>query len=230
MGTGVISTLIVDDDAVTAAMLRRFVEHAGGFAVTAVAGSAGAARRAIAAHHVDLVLLDLNLPDGQGLELTQSLRRQQPHLDVIVISMRREVATVRQAMRSGALHYLVKPVRLAALVEVLQKYAALNRRTASAPRADQARIDEIFRELHAPAPVRPKGITEATLGAVRDAVAARGDCSADEIAAALGLSRPTAARYLEYLTTTGHVARVLVYGSRGRPQHHYRTTELTPPM
>jgi response regulator of citrate/malate metabolism len=71
--------------------------------------------------------------------------------------------------------------------------------------------------------VPPKGHSAPTLDLIRGAVpAAPLDASATEVAAAVGVSRPTAQRYLSYLVTNGVVELRLRYGGTGRPEHRYR--------
>ena len=71
----------------------------------------------------------------------------------------------------------------------------------------------------------PKGLSRATLElVVRALSAAGGDLSAQEVAAATGLSRVSARRYLEHLAECGRAELSLRYGAAGRPQHRYRWT------
>ena len=58
---------------------------------------------------VDLVLLDVYLPDMTGLEVLRRLRAHGFDSDVIVISAARDVDSIRNALHGGVLHYLVKP-------------------------------------------------------------------------------------------------------------------------
>ncbi|GAA4263345.1 response regulator [Dactylosporangium darangshiense] len=217
-----LSTLVVDDDPIVAATLARFVRHVPGFRVDAVVGSAAEARQAARHHRPRLVLLDLHLPDANGLDLAARLRRDHRDLDVIVITGRRDLMTVRAAMQSGALHYLVKPVRLDDLSRLLHRYRQLDQRLSAPHAASQDEIDALFRVIHDGSDDLPKNMTAETLRLVHQILQDGGEHSAQEAAQRLNISRPTAGRYLEHLVSAGQAQRTLAYGSRGRPQHRYR--------
>ncbi|NBE98402.1 response regulator [Nonomuraea sp. KC401] len=220
-----ITVLIVDDDPVVTAALHAQVNRVLGFRVVGIAHSGHAALAAAARFAPRLVLLDLHLPDLPGLEVAHRLRRpDQPPADVIVISGRKESATVRAAIQRGALYYLVKPTRAGTLEQTLLRYAATVAQLESGGRfAEQQEIDRIFRSLHLDQGARPKSISAATEQAVLDALAGVDeDASAHELGELIGVSRATARRYLEHLAERGLVEGRPRYGPTGRPQHRYR--------
>ena len=145
-----------------------------------------------------------------------------------MISAARDIASVRQAMQLGAVHYLVKPFGFAALAERLTAYRRL-RRTWPA-RHGRAPTRPTSTSCSAccahPALSRPdKGHSAPTLELVRNAVRKRGhDVSAAEVAETVGISRATAQRYLTYLERHGVLKLELRYGTTGRPEHRYRRT------
>ena len=67
----------------------------------------------------------------------------------------------------------------------------------------------------------PKGIDGLTLNKIREVVAVGGPWSAEEVGQAMGASRTTARRYLEYLVGTGELKAEVTYGSVGRPERRY---------
>jgi response regulator of citrate/malate metabolism len=220
-----ITVLIVDDDPVVTTTLRAQVNRIPGFKVVGIAHAGRTALAAAQRFAPRLVLLDLHLPDLPGLEVAHQLRRpEQPPMDVIVISGRKESDAVRAAIQRGALYYLVKPTQASTLKQTLQRYATtLAQLTTSRRPMEQQEVDQIFRSLHLEQTVRPKSIAAATEQSVLDALAvATEDLSAGETAAAVGVSRATARRYLEHLVDRGQVETSLRYGPMGRPQHRYR--------
>lgn len=226
MSTEVIDVLVVDDDYRVAAIHAAFVERVPGYAVVGQAHSAEHALALARRLHPDLVLMDIYLPDGDGLEVVRSLLDEPDPPAVIVITAAREIAQVRQAMQLGAMHYLVKPFGFDVLAERLTAYQQLRRHMARLhDEPEQADVDELFGMLRAPASAsaRPaKGHSAPTLEMVRNAVAASGtDLSAAEVAETVGISRATAQRYLTYLERHGVVKLQLRYGATGRPEHRY---------
>ncbi|CAM5643823.1 response regulator [Streptomyces fumanus] len=219
-----IEVLVVDDDTRVARVNAAYVEKVPGFRVTGAAHSAGDALRALESlPRLDLVLLDHYLPDRTGLEVVQEMRRRGHPADVIMVTAARDVATVRAAMRQGALQYLVKPFTFAGLRAKLEAYAELRRTLDSGGEAEQAEVDRIFGALSTTSePELPKGHSPTTAELVRQCLMrADGPLSAQEIADRTGVSRQTAQRYLKLLERTGRARLTLKYGDAGRPEHRY---------
>jgi two-component system CitB family response regulator len=172
---------------------------------------------------VDLVLLDHYMPDRNGLTVVRELRRLGHRTDVIMVTAARDVATVQEAMRHGALQYLVKPFTYAGLRTKLEAYAALHHTLEGGGEAEQGDVDRLFGALWAAGePGLPKGHSPTTAELVRQALrGADGPLSAQEIAESAGMSRQTAQRYLKLLERTGRVRLTLRYGETGRPEHRY---------
>lgn len=220
-----IRVLIVDDDYHVAAIHAAFVERVVGFVAIGQAHTAAQAREMAARLRPELVLMDIFLPDGNGLDVVRVLLADAQSPDVIVISAARELDSVRSALTLGALHHLVKPFRFQALKDRLEAYQRLRHHLAHLKDLpDQADVDELY-QLFRPdlGPVRPsKGHSAPTLELILEAV--RGsttDISAAEIAEQIGISRATAQRYLSHLERQGTVVLQLRYGTAGRPEHRY---------
>jgi response regulator of citrate/malate metabolism len=122
-------------------------------------------------------------------------------------------------------YYLVKPFGFQQLREQLEAYRRWREQLDSATRADQATVDQLYRALRtAPAP-RPGRRLPPTMHSVLNCVRdAEQPLSAQDIAARLGISRPTAQRYLTELERRRAIELVLEYGTPGRPSHLYRPT------
>lgn len=80
-----------------------------GFEVKTVA-SVGDAKRRIGADRYDLILSDLRLPDGDGIELLKWLKTNHPSIPLIMMTSYAEIHTAVQAMKSGAADYIAKPL------------------------------------------------------------------------------------------------------------------------
>ncbi|MEV4361237.1 response regulator [Nonomuraea sp. NPDC049625] len=214
-----IRVLVVDDDFMVARIHSGYVARVPGFRVVSVAHSGADALTAVAELRPDLVLLDIYLPDMSGLEVLNQLHG----VDVLMISAARDVPTVREAMRGGAVNYLIKPFTAAALTDRLQQYADTRRRlTAIGPEARQDDVDRLFGSPKTSAPM-PKGLSAATCELVADTLREAGrDLSATETAELTGLSRVSVRRYLEYLCVAGQAEFRPRYGTAGRPEHRYR--------
>ena len=224
-----IRTLVVEDDALTAEAHAEYLRRIDGFEVVGIDPTVSAAlaaiRASLAAAPIDLVLLDMNLPDGHGIELARHLRSGGVAVDIIAITAVRDIDVVHNALSVGIVQYLIKPFAFATFREKLENYAEYRRQLdAGSSATTQHEVDTMLASLRAPVHVPlPKGLSEATLEAVSDHLrASRRALSAVELAEPLRLSRVTARRYLEHLAETGQVQRAPRYGSPGRPELEYR--------
>jgi response regulator of citrate/malate metabolism len=224
----VISVLVVEDDLVAADAHRLYVERVEGFAVAGVVHTAGAAHRALGRHDVDLLLLDQYLPDGNGLDLCRALRADGRLVDVIMVTSARDLALVRAAVSSGVVQYLLKPFTFATLRDKLERYAKFRRGVDRGREAEQTDVDHLFATLRGTEGAQlPKGMSGPTLDAVVTALRAAADgLSAGAAGDALGMSRVTARRYLEYLADHGMAVRAPRYGQVGRPELRYQWADV----
>ncbi|MFI6507378.1 response regulator [Streptosporangium sp. NPDC050855] len=221
-----IRVLVVDDDFMVARIHAGYVTRTPGFTVAGVVHTGQAAIESAAECGPDLVLLDIYLPDMSGLDVLGTLRSASHPVDVLMITAARDVTTVRAAMRGGAVNYLIKPFTARALTERLERYAETHRRLAGlGDETRQEEVDRLFGAVRGVPPPLPKGLSVTTCALVASALRESGtDLSAAEAAAATGLSRVSARRYLEYLCTAGQAELRPRYGTAGRPEHRYRWT------
>jgi two-component system response regulator HydG len=134
-----LSVLIVDDDETIRETLADFFEGIGWTARTASTATEG--RQQAAAHSPDVALVDLRLPDADGLRLLEALRPDDPDVGVIFLTGHADVATAVRAMREGAADFLEKPVDLEALQGAIRRAAEVGklRRELAVLRARDAR-------------------------------------------------------------------------------------------
>ena len=128
--SGGMRLLLVEDERRLADRLARGLREEG-FAVDAVS-SCAAAREHTAGASYDLVLLDLGLPDGSGIDLLRAWRREGSDAPVLVLTARDLVEEKVEGLNAGADDYLTKPF---AFEEVLARVRALLRRRAAPPRS-----------------------------------------------------------------------------------------------
>ncbi|OLT21373.1 hypothetical protein BJF78_34205 [Pseudonocardia sp. CNS-139] len=220
-----IRVLVVEDDPVAAAAHAGYVGRVPGYTVVASAATGADALRSLAAGPVDLVLLDVHLPDTNGLEVLRRMRADGRSTDVIMVTRARDVDVVRAAVAFGATQYLVKPFTFRAVAAKLESYREYRERLGTGAVVAQDDVDGLLGALRpaADAAGLPKGIGRESLDAVVAALAGAGPAgrTAAEVAAAVGASRVTARRYLEHLVETGLAERSARYGA-GRPQTEYR--------
>ncbi|WP_431235285.1 response regulator [Mycolicibacterium psychrotolerans] len=222
-----INVLIVEDEPLIAEAHNAYLSRLQGFTVTGIANTARDAMRiaAEAESPVDLVLLDLGLPDASGIALASALSGLRPAPDIIAITSERDLEMVRAAVAHGALAYLLKPFTFAAFRDRLERYRRYREALpAGTEAASQAEVDRALAELRTTdKSVAPKGAAPGTTDEIARAVRDRADgLTADEAAKLVGVSRVTAWRYLERLADDGTVTRLTEYGKTGRPSTRYQ--------
>lgn len=225
-----VRVLVVEDEELAAEAHAEYTRRVPGFEVAGVARSAGDAVRHLNQDPaVDLILLDMHLPDGHGLGLLQKLRAAGHLCDVIAVTSARDTDVVRRAVSQGVVLYLLKPFSFATFRTKLEQYAAYRSRLDDSTEVVQDDVDQLMGALRPRGTEVPKGMSAESLRQVTDALrSSAGPLSATEVAERIGSSRVTARRYLEHLADTGMVERSPRYGGTGRPEVEYSWRRRTP--
>ena len=100
--------LIVDDHPIVRQGLRRMFEAEPDLTVCGEAESEPAAREAIRARKPDIVVVDLSLERGDGIELVRQMHAEMPELRMLVLSMHDETIYAERLLAAGAMGYIMK--------------------------------------------------------------------------------------------------------------------------
>ncbi|MFC5447798.1 response regulator [Paenibacillus aestuarii] len=230
-----IEVLIIEDDVKIAEINRRFIEKVDGFHVVGIATDDVQAKEQLDILRPNLVLLDIYFPNGSGLDMLSYIRQHYRDTDVIMITAAKEAEAIRDAVRSGAFDYIMKPLVFNRLQETLQRYLDFHRelnRLNTSGSINQSDVDRLWsgtgkKDARAENIFLPKGIDKLTLEKIVQAIsAADAGMTAEQIAKEIGVSRSTGRRYLEHLVSAGEVYADLSYGVVGRPERVYRKKGL----
>jgi len=226
-----INVIIAEDDIKIAEIQQRFLEKIEGFELVGIAHALEDAEDLIEILTPDLLLLDIQFPSGTGLQLLRKLRAKNSKIDVILITAAKEVNTLREALHGGVFDYILKPLVFERLQETLLNYRRQLHKLQSIEAIDQQEVDTLLPrksqpnvDHHSSANKRlPKGIDALTLEKIRHAFTTQSQpVSAEELGDAMGASRTTTRRYLEYMVSTQELIAEVNYGSVGRPERKYR--------
>jgi two-component system, NarL family, response regulator NreC len=119
-----IRIVLADDHEVVRSGLRLLLENEADLEVVAEARDVESTRRYVRGHHPRVLVLDLNMPGGSGLETIPSLREEFPATQIVVLTAEREPTLARKALGAGALGYVLKDAARYELVEAVRAAAA----------------------------------------------------------------------------------------------------------
>jgi two-component system NarL family response regulator len=183
---GRIRVVIVDDHAVVRQGVASLLEGEEDIEVVAEGGSAAEALALCRKHEPDVMLLDLRLPDGSGVDVIRALLAERPERRIVVLSTYDGDEDIFRALEAGARSYLLKNMSYQQILEALRAAHAGERRL---PR-------EIARRMNERPPAR--SLSSRELEVLR--LVAQGE-SNQAIAAALGLSEGTVKTHVAHILT-----------------------------
>lgn len=222
-----IGVFIVEDDPMVVSINKQFTEKVVPFKVIGTGNSETEALLKIKELKPDLILLDIFLPNGNGINLLKQIRQENISTDVILVTAAKDTVTVQETLRYGAVDYLIKPFDFERLQQALLNYLSLRQLINDHSDISQDELDQYHYSpdtggLNTLSSL-PKGVHFLTLKQLLSYLDnQKSSLSCQQIADALTLSKITAWRYLEYLVEKGKVEVTLEYGAIGRPTKHYR--------
>lgn len=221
--------IIAEDDFRVANIWKEFTDSTPGFQVIADAKTGEEALGLIRKNQVDLVIMDVYMPDLDGVRLLYEIRKLAVPIDVIAITAAKEANIIQKIVRMGVIDYIIKPCAFERFTMALNRFkyfrAAFNH-----PELEQDKIDSILYQT-TEAPLNqlrslPKGLQEITLNRILVCFENNPfSQSAEEISKSTGLSAATVQRYLRHLASQDTIKKELTYGSQGRPEHKYSKIE-----
>lgn len=227
----IFQVLIIEDDFRIADINRQFIERVKGFAVLEVVKTSEEALAYLRNTSMlpQLILLDVYIPDTEGLSLFWQLRQEFNEVDVIMVSAAKEVATIAETLRGGIFDYIVKPVDFNRFEQTLTRFKVQKKLLREREELDQQEIDRLTGAQAAVSQEKdnegklPKGIDQITLNKIKIVLQQSSDLGLNALDAGnkVGVSRSTARRYLEYLVSINEAAAQLKYGDIGRPERKY---------
>lgn len=227
-----VGVLVVEDESIAAKAHAQYVARVDNFHVAGIAKNATQALAALTGKimgmepsNIQLLLLDMNLPDGHGLQLLRMIRGKHIPVDVVAVTAARDMEVVQEALSLGVVQYLIKPFTFPVFKSKLEAYLTYRSSLESSEdeaEMTQTEVDAALAALGAQtAKAPPKGVPEGVQEQLRKALDGGVSLSAAEAGEEIGVSRVTARRYLEAMTEAGVLDRRPRYGAAGRPVLEY---------
>ena len=215
--------LIVEDDFRIAEMYKEYLLENAPEDEIHTALNAADSLKILKDHDINLMLVDIYLPDMHGDKLIENVLKQYPYMNFIVITASQESEKVKNVMQLGALYYLVKPVKLDKLSETVNDYKKKNVSLSKLTELEQDDIDIYFGRIGTPAVNSlPKGIDPLTLEKIEEVFSNQHEWTSSQLGEHLGTSRTTVRRYLEYMRESGKLTVSQDFGDKGRPEKKYK--------
>lgn len=226
-----IQVVIIEDDFRIADINHQFVNRVEGFVVAFVAktGAEALAYLRSTDRLPQLILLDVYIPDVQGLELFWALRTEFKEIDVIMMTAANEVETIAETLRGGIFDYIIKPVDFDRFEQTFLSFRKQKYLLTTKTELMQEDID-LLTGLQTTSTQSfenddrlPKGIDQLTLEKIKMILHENNELGITALNAGskVGVSRSTARRYLEYLVSIKEADAQLKYGDIGRPERKY---------
>lgn len=215
--------LIVEDDPMVSMINEQYVNRNDSFRVVGKCSDGQSAIDFLKKTEVDLIIMDVFMPVMNGIDTLKEIRRNEITSSVIMVTAANDIATFEEAMRLGAVDYLVKPFAFDRFQQALDKFASTSDMLKGGKTLNQGSIDQIMGgAVHTP-DMAPKGIQEKTKSVILECLASTKEwMTGDEIAEKSGLSAVTVRRYMNHLVQTGDVSGTMNYETGGRPSMLYR--------
>jgi two-component system CitB family response regulator len=223
-----IKVMLIEDDPMVREINLKFTNKIEGFQVTEALGNVDEAKAAVLKNKPDLILLDIFLTSGNGLEYLKWLRQKEINVDVVLITADKSSFAVQEAFRYGAVDYLVKPFTFARFSEALKQYETRYDSIQCTEQVKQETIDKVILKQKKSKEViketsLPKGLSSHTYNQILDFVKnKKSEFTAEQLADEIGIARVTVRRYLDYLAKENKLQVDIGYGKIGRPTHFYK--------
>lgn len=224
-----IYVLVVEDDPMLAELNKRFINKIDGFKVKFIANNGEDAIQIINDTKIDLVILDIYMPKLDGMELFRTVRNQNKIIDFILVTAANDTDKINEALKLGAVDYLVKPFEFERLEKSLLNYKDRKNILVKKAFVEQREIDKLFMNLDKEYKEKDlkKGLHKFTLNRIIKFLKENKDelLSSEVISENMGMSKVTIRRYLDYLDEIGNINKNIEYGYRGRPSYLYKYKE-----
>jgi two-component system response regulator DctR len=219
-----IRVLIIEDDPMVQEVNRQFIDMVEGFQIVGMASNGIDGLEKIEKLKPDLVLIDVFMPQQDGLMTLQKIKQQGVPIDIIAITAASDVDTVKTFIQQGAFDYIMKPFRFERIKKALDNYRIYHKKFHLKQTISQEELDGfLFQHTEVKMNELPKGFNPLTLEKILMLLEGQKEgLSAEEVAENVGIARVTARRYLDHLEKVNKVELDIEYRGIGRPVNRYR--------
>ncbi|MGL5245666.1 MAG: response regulator [Sarcina sp.] len=214
--------LIVEDDPMVALINRRYLENMKEINILGPVTREEEIIFLLENEKIDLILLDVYLPEKNGIEILKSLREKNYLVNVIMITAANKIEELKTAFAYGIIDYLVKPFEFHRFSEAINKYKMKESLFNREGLLEQKDIDKLYKKEEEKSNL-PKGLNERTLEKILEFLKDNSYkvWTLRDIAYEMKISNVTIKKYMDYLESINKVNVTATSGNVGRPELRY---------
>lgn len=221
------NVLIIEDDPMVEFIHRNYLEQVGRFQEIYSADTVNEAKKVLQNKQTDLLLLDIHLKNGNGLELLNSIRKSQQTIEVILITAANEAQTVKVGLHLGALDYLIKPFTYERFLQSInlffKRQEALGQESLPQSVIDQLLVPNQDTFSGQQDTELDKGLSQETMSRIKEVIITFSEpFTIQDLSEASGLSHVSIRKYILYLEEHNYVTGQTIYTKVGRPYKIFR--------
>ena len=224
-GKAMYRVLIVEDDPMVALINEQYINRSKNFCSVGQCRNGKDALAFLEEHEVDLIVMDVYMPQMDGFETLRQIRNRHISVEAIMVTAANDRDSLDDALQLGVIDYLVKPFTFDRFRIALDKYITQTTALRELDTLNQKNIDFIIDRARKKAEdIYPKGIQSKTLRMVEEYMENHAGewLTGDSIAEKISLTSVTVRRYLNYLVETGILTAEMNYETGGRPCMLYK--------
>lgn len=226
-----IKTMIVEDDPMVRQINSRFLNKVKGFSLEKAVSNLTEAKEFLIKNNVDLILLDVFLPNENGIDLLKWLRQNEMSCDVILITADKSIDRVKDAFRYGVVDYLIKPFTFERFQESLDIFKERLVSFKNNDTIEQSELDRLILtsknkesgEDETKSNLE-KGFNKYTYNSIVNELNNINEeyFTTEELSEKLHIAKVTVRKYLDYMSKHGGLEKIIEYGKIGRPLYKYK--------
>ncbi len=226
-----IKTMIVEDDPMVRQINSKFLNKVKGFSLLKAATNLSEAKEFLENNTVDLILLDVFLPNENGIDLLKWLRKNEILSDVILITADKSIDRIKDAFRYGVVDYLIKPFTFERFHEALDIFKERLDSFNNSETIEQSELDKLILSNKNKDSIEEeskfsleKGFNKYTYNAIANELdnITEEYFTTEELSEKLGIAKVTVRKYLDYMSKQGELVKIIEYGKVGRPLYKYK--------
>ena len=230
-----IKTMIVEDDPMVRQINSKFLNKIEGFSLEKAVQNLSEEKEFLVQNTVDLILLDIFLPNENGIDLLKWLRKKEIECDVILITADKSIERVKDAFRYGVVDYLIKPFTFERFNESLSIFKERINSFENNETIEQGELDKLIlsnknRESNNEEIKYnlEKGFNKYTYNSIVNEFDNIKEeyFTTEEVSEKLGIAKVTVRKYLDYMSKQGQLEKIIEYGKIGRPLYKYKLKNL----